>query len=169
MTTFDGFVAAAPFGRAAEPTFPPALASLVAHARSLSEVLQANELCPPRDETAAAWTTGRASEVQRLLEHVAERWASAAIGEDDACALVAAYLRELHHGLRVHLGSHTPRCCLEARAARLPYMTTVEARAEERTESSEAAGSGSGSDLDATIVANVADVLKQCEAVTEVP
>jgi hypothetical protein len=89
-----------------------AVQPVVSHAERLAALLFACELTPPTgDATASTWLTGRAAEVERVVESVIDDWSSGAAKESDVVAMLGSYLAELHAGLRVHLHLDTPSCC----------------------------------------------------------
>jgi hypothetical protein len=93
------------------PFYPPALQAVVNHAERLAELLGIHELAPPTQEWALAWTTGRADEVVRFVEHVVGLWRGEGLDEAAAAATLDGYLAALHEGLARHLGCEAPSCC----------------------------------------------------------
>jgi hypothetical protein len=94
------------------PFYPATLQAVVNHAERAAELLSALEAGAPQpDEWAWAWLTGRASEIERLVEHVATAWRRGEVAEQDAAAVVGRYLGILHEGMQRHLGLRSPACC----------------------------------------------------------
>ncbi len=103
------------------PFYPSRLQVAVNHAERVAELLSALEAgAPQADEWAWAWLTGRASEVERLVEHVATAWRRGEVCEPDAAAAVDRYLGVLHQGMLQHLGLSSPACCVGSLCPTVP-------------------------------------------------
>jgi hypothetical protein len=103
------------------PFYPGRLQAAVNHAERVAELLSALEAgAPQADEWAWAWVTGRASEIERLVEHLATAWRRGEVAEPEAAAALDRYLGILHEGMRQHLGLPSPACCVGSAAATAP-------------------------------------------------
>jgi hypothetical protein len=103
------------------PFYPARLQTAVNHAERAAGLLSALEAGAPQpDEWAWAWLTGRASEIERLVEHVATAWRRGEVAEPEAAAAVERYLGLLHEGMQLHLGIASPACCVASLAVTVP-------------------------------------------------
>ena len=102
------------------PFYPPLLQVAVSHAERVATLVSSFEASPARydvssrpryDGWAWAWVTGRASEIESVVEQAAGAWRRGVLGERDATARIDHYLDLLHDGMRRHLGMHAPSCC----------------------------------------------------------
>ena len=108
------------------PFYPPLLQRAVNHADRSAHLLSALETrAAPDDEWAWALPTGRASEVERVVEHFARGWRRGDRCEYDAAAALDRYLAVVHAGMRRHLRLAVPACCREALAVTLSPVTEV--------------------------------------------
>jgi hypothetical protein len=88
------------------------LRSVLSHAERLAALLFVHELTPPSDnEAGAVWLVGRAAEVERYLEIVAEDRAKGTLDDRAALATVQRYLDAMHAGLVTIVGATSPSCC----------------------------------------------------------
>jgi hypothetical protein len=91
----------------------PALQDAINHAERLAGILK---LIRPRggDDRGAVWLVGRIDEMEIFVELVIQRWRFEGLHEESAEAAITAYLDTLHHGLALHFGELSLRCCCNA-------------------------------------------------------
>jgi hypothetical protein len=103
------------------PFYPARLQAAVNHAERVALLLSALEGSPPQaDEWAYAWLTGRASEIERLVEHVVTAWRRGEVAEPEAVGALDRYLGLLHEGMQRHLALAPPSCCAASLAPTSP-------------------------------------------------
>ena len=103
------------------PFYPGRLQGAINHAERVAVLLARLEAgAPQADEWARAWLIGRASEVERLVEHVATAWRAGEVPELDATVTIDRYLGLLHDGMHRHLALPSPACCEASLAATAP-------------------------------------------------
>lgn len=99
------------------------LRGALSHARRLATLLFIHELTPPpNDEVASLWLHGRAAEVERFIESLAEDQATGRIDSGAALEGLQRYLDDLHAGLagivRASGVAPKPSCCEPLRVRR---------------------------------------------------
>ena len=88
------------------------LAGVRGHAERLASLLFVHELTPPHgNEAGAVWLVGRAAEVERYVESVADDQAAGLLDDRAAIARLQRYLDAIHLGLTTIVGATSPSCC----------------------------------------------------------
>ncbi len=88
------------------------LGGALRHAERLASLLFVHELTPPpRNEAAGVWLLGRAAEVERYVESLADDQGAGLLDDDAALARLAQYLDAIHVGLTTIVGDLSPSCC----------------------------------------------------------
>jgi hypothetical protein len=91
----------------------PLLQDAINHAERLSELLRITRP-RPGDERGAAWLVGRIEEMEIFVELIVQRWRFESVAEADAATAITAYLDALHHGLALHFGELSLKCCCDS-------------------------------------------------------
>jgi hypothetical protein len=88
------------------------LGGALRHAERLASLLFVHELTPPpRNEAAGLWLLGRAAEVERYVESLADDHGAGLLDDDAALTRLAHYLDAIHAGLATIVGDPSPSCC----------------------------------------------------------
>ena len=91
--------------------YPVVLQAVMNHARRLRMFLEDRERRVHPNDAGAPWLIGRAGEVQCVVALIALDWHQERLSGEAAASKLAAYVREIHDGLAMHLDVGMPACC----------------------------------------------------------
>ncbi len=94
------------------PFYPTRLQELINHAERMARVLRVEECREGCNNLRDAWLAGRAGELERFVEAMAEEWHGRRRKVDSITLALSGYLEQLHDGMLANLGSRGLDCCL---------------------------------------------------------
>lgn len=101
-----------------EAEYPFQLQQVIDHAQRFVALLSsACARVEVSNERARVWLTGRAQEIETVLEAFVADWRSGKLPELAAVAAISSYLGAMHVGAEQHLGTGSEAACCQGEAA----------------------------------------------------